>query len=511
MTSSRTDTTAWRSAAWAVAAGVALALAMPGPGIWPLVLVFSGLFLEALRGQRIWWRGGLIGWLAGTVHWLVTVSWVVDVLVGYGGLPILAGWGSLLLMAVILGSTWAVVGAVTVCAPGVWRLALLPAVWTLLEVARRLPPFLFPWNTTAAVLSGKPLLLGALPTWGATGQGWALVALGCALWGLFRSELPRRAMAFAGAVIMLQALALVAARGPESSADDIEVAVIQPGTSLEERWNPAAWPETAERVWRLSASVLAEDPDVLFWPESAMPFRFDGDSMYRRRVLEIARRFGTTVVLNSVAEAQPSGFGNAAFAVTSSGGISRYDKIRLVPFGEYVPSWAKWFFPDALVREVSGFVPGADATPLDAGVPLGMAVCYEVVFPELAFRQVREGAELLATLTNDAWYGDSWALDQHFAQAILRAVETRRWVVRAALTGISGVIDPTGKVIASLGAGEQGAFVETVVPSRQLTLVARIGDWWVWVCVLSLIILWLPKVRRLDSSSGPAGSRARDR
>lgn len=476
-----------RSVGYGVVAGAALGLAVPGPDLWPLALLFPGLLLEALRGETVWWRGGLVGWVAGTVHWLIAVPWVVEVLTGYGGLPVVAGWLSLLLMAMILGSTWAAVALLTVRCSQQWRLWMVPAAWVVLEVVRRYPPFLFPWNTAASVFSGRPTLLAALPTWGVSGQGWALVALGCAMWALMCRTTRRAGMGLLAVVLPLQIAAVLVAPSVKPGSSAISFAVIQPGTTLEERWDPTSWPETTERVWRLSAEVGREGPDVLLWPESAMPYQLDSDAAFRQQIQEFARHAGTSVVLNSVAGVSPAGYSNSAFAVTPEGSISRYDKMRLVPFGEYVPSWAKWFFPDSLVHEVSAFTPGREARPLDVGVPLGMAVCYEIVFPGLAVRQVREGAQVLATLTNDAWYGDSWALDQHFAQAVLRAVETRRWVVRAALTGISGVIDPYGRIVTRIEAGVQGSFVEQVFPSRQLTPVVRFGDWWAYVCAVMVI------------------------
>jgi apolipoprotein N-acyltransferase len=250
-------------------------------------------------------------------------------------------------------------------------------------------------------------------------------------------------------------------------------------------------------VWRLSAEAVAGRPDVILWPESAMPYRIDADPAYRLAVHRLAETHDVVVVLNSVAASPDGGYANAAYAVDPSGSVSRYDKMRLVPFGEYVPAWARWFFTDSLVREVGDFAPGTRVRLLKADVPMGMAVCYEIVFPDLIAAEVRTGAQVLATLTNDAWYGASWALDQHFAQAVLRAVETRRWVVRAALTGISGVIDPTGRVVEHLGAGERGVLLAAVEPSDGVTPAARWCDWWTLLClaVLAGVLLGPPSAR----------------
>ncbi len=469
------------------ASGVVLALALPGPGWWPLVLLFPPLFLEGLRSSSRWWRAGLLGWFGGILHWMVSCHWVTDVLAGYGGFPVAGAWGGLLVMGIFLGSTWAPVAALTVIVSLRRRVAVFPALWILAEVARRYPPFLFPWNTTASALSGRPEFLGSLPTWGATGLGWALVCCGTGLWAVARPSTRCVGMAVLGTSGLCLMGATVIAPGFEPAGETVSVALIQPGTTLEERWDPGSWPLTAERVWELSEAAASSRVDLVLWPESAMPFRLGSDEAYRAQVAGFTSRSGAAVILNSIADDGAGGLTNSAFAVRPDGAVDRYDKVRLVPFGEYVPGWGRLFVSDSLVREVGAFTAGKEAAPVDAGLPVGVAVCYEIVFPNVIGREIREGAAVIATLTNDAWYGTSWALDQHFAQAILRAVEGRRWVVRAALTGISGAIDPSGRVVERLDAGRQGLLIAGIVPGCRLTPSVRWGDWWVWICGIAVI------------------------
>jgi apolipoprotein N-acyltransferase len=167
----------------------------------------------------------------------------------------------------------------------------------------------------------------------------------------------------------------------------------------------------------------------------------------------------------------------------------RYDKVHLVPFGEFVPVWARLAFTESLVREVGAFTPGKKPVVLPAHVPMGVAICFEVVFPDLIAAQVRGGAQLLTTLTNDGWYGFSWAPRQHFAQVRLRAAETQRWFARAALTGISGFIDPMGRVVSRLDVGEAGILSESVQPMTGLTPRVRFGDWWAMLCAAASILI----------------------
>ncbi|RLE26370.1 MAG: apolipoprotein N-acyltransferase [Acidobacteria bacterium] len=478
-----------RSAGLAASAGVVLALALPGLNWWPLVFVFPALFLESLRMPMRWWHAAVLGWFAGMVHWIVASHWVVDVLAGFGGFPVLGAWGGLVVMGLFLGSTWIPVAVVMAVVAPRTRPLIFPAVWILAEVARRYSPYLFPWNTTASCLADMPSLLGSLSVWGATGLGWGLVAVGTGAWALCLGTTRRIGVVVIGVAIVIIGTMTLIAPGPEYSGKAFTVALIQPGTSMEERWDPEMWPETTERVWALSQAASAQSPDLIVWPESAMPYRFDSDVRYRRQIREFSRSAGSVVVLNSVGRTADGGYTNSAFAQRPDGVVSRYDKVRLVPFGEYVPLWGRVFVSDSLVREIGAFTAGTEIVPLDAGIPLGLAVCYEIVFPNVVARQVRAGAQVLATLTNDAWYGTSWALDQHFAQAILRAVETRRWVIRAALTGISGAIDPSGHVVDRLEAGKQGLLLVELQPAVGRTPVVRWGDWWAWVCVVMVCVV----------------------
>lgn len=476
-----------RSAGFAAGAGVVLALALPGLNWWPLVFVFPALFLESLRPLKRLWQTALLAWFAGMVHWMVASHWVIDVLAGFGGFSVLGAWGGLMVMGLFLGSTWIPVALLTVAATPRMRVLVFPAVWILAEVARRYSPYLFPWNTTASCLAGEPQILASLSVWGATGLGWALIAVGTGLWALCCRSTRRLGLTMIVTAGLAAGVMTLVAPGPEFSGEDLTVALVQPGTTLEERWNPEMWPETAQRVWTLSREAAAHAPDVVLWPESAMPYRFDTDQIYRRQVFEFAQATGSAVILNSMGSTPEGGTTNSAFALRPDGVVSRYDKVRLVPFGEYVPLWGRLIVSDSLVREVGAFTAGIEARPLDVGIPLGLAVCYEIVFPNVVGRQVRAGAEVLATLTNDAWYGTSWALDQHFAQAVLRAVETRRWVVRAALTGISGAVDPFGQVVQRLDAGKQGVLIVEIRPAVGRTPAVRWGDWWAWLCGIIVV------------------------
>lgn len=474
----------------AAASGLALALAMPGPGLWPLLPLAPILLLEALQRVRGRLAPWLAGWLAGTVFWAVATNWVVPVMHHYGGLPRLLALGCLLGMGAILGSLWALAAGLSAAVGPAARIWLFPAAWVAAGALQRFPPFGFVWTGPAAALVGQPWATRTLSVWGASGLEWCVLAAGAGLWGMLHGGLRLRgalALAAAGAGAFAAAT-LSPATTP--AGEPLMVAVIQPGTTLEQKWDPAQAQESADRVWSQTAEAAVLGADLVLWPESAVPYRIENDPAFRATLERYAAELGIEIVLNAIGATPQGGYANSAYLVTPQG-VSpvRYDKIHLVPFGEYVPRWARLAFADSLVREVGAFSPGREPALLPAAVPLGVAICFEVVFPGHSAAQARAGAELLVTLTNDGWYGYSWAPHQHFAQVRLRAAETGRWFARAALTGISGFVGPGGEVVSRLEVGERGVLVEPVQPRTGLTPRARLGDWWAALCAVAASVL----------------------
>ncbi|MEJ2581585.1 MAG: apolipoprotein N-acyltransferase, partial [Acidobacteriota bacterium] len=330
----------------------------------------------------------------------------------------------------------------------------------------------FTWTGPASAFVDCPWLMNSLPVWGATGLAWWAVAMSSALWGFFQFDTRRSAALALGFSVVAVVVATAVAPTAEPAGEPLQVTVRQPGTSLEEKWDPSQAGEIADRVWAMTAETAVRGAELVLWPESAVPYRLDVDPAYREMVEQMAERMEVEIILNAIAAIDDGRYANSAYLVNGDG-VSRLA------------------FTDSLVREVGGFSPGEEPVVMPARVPLGIAICFEVVFPDLPVREVRRGAQLLVTLTNDGWYGFSWAPHQHFAQVRLRAAETRRWFARAALTGISGFVDPAGKVVSQLAVGQTGALAESVQPMTGLTPRVRFGDWWAILCGAAVVAILL--------------------
>jgi apolipoprotein N-acyltransferase len=458
----------WRRPLLAVAAGLAMAVALPGVGLWPLIFAVPGLLRRALGGVT-GWRAFGVGWLAGLAQWLVAVAWVVIVLNRYGNLGLPLALVGLVLMVSILALGWGLVALGVQRSRESWRPWVLPLA---------LAAWIFPWNPAASSVAGVPLALLPAPVIGAAGLSLVLFLFGAGL-DLLMSRGTRKA----GAVTVVVALALwggsaALAPGFEASGAGVRVAAIQPNVPLEMRWDADKLRTIEDRVWRLTEQAKAQGAAWVVWPESAVPRLLEHDSEFRDEVESRARRHGIWLLLGSI------GFGaggdqyfNSVYSASPVGlAPQRYDKVHLVPFGEYVPTVGLLPFLRPLVHEVGGFTPGTSLQPLPGPAgPVGVAVCYEVAYPSLSAGEVKLGAEVLATITNDGWYGDSAAPRQHLALVILRAAECRRHVVRAANTGISALIDPYGRITERLGFGREGMITGKVVPGRRVTPYVAFG------------------------------------
>jgi apolipoprotein N-acyltransferase len=285
----------------------------------------------------------------------------------------------------------------------------------------------------------------------------------------------------------------------------VRVGLVQGNVDQGVKWDPARAGEIFARHVRLTEQVADAGAHLVLWPESSTPFYFeqDAESVLLR---DLARRRGIHLLIGSDQwePGRPARIYNAAFLVNpdgATGGV--YRKVHLVPFGEYVPAKRLLFFAAPLVEAVSDFSPGSRVNTLSVGEGrLSVAICYEVVYPGLIREGIRNGSALLTTITNDAWFGRSSAPAQHFAMAAMRAIEQGRYLVRAANTGISGVVDPYGRVLLASDLFVEGAWTADVRLIEERTFYGRTGEWIVWISlaltVLALVTA-LTKVRKKDT------------
>ncbi len=429
-----------------------------------------------------------IPWIAHTVHRFGAVSWPV------AGL-------ALALAAAICAVPFAVMGLLYAwVAPrsAAGTVATFGAAWVFQELFRTTVWIFggFPWALLANPLADVPQLLGTAALGGVFLSSLLLAALNAALFvALTRRARNSRLAWLAGATLAALVAGAAGPRLPRVSGEFLKVGVVQPNVPQDLRWEAG----TAERLFadledQTRGLCRHGRPVLVLWPESAAPYAWSFAPAFRDRVVALCKELDIAILLSTVWSDEPddpaAAFYNAALLVTKDGPVRPpYFKQRLVPFGEYVPLAGLLRRVRPISRAVpSAFTPGKGTTVLSLGSwRLGGAVCYEVVYPWIAREETRAGADLLFTLTNDAWYGRAGAQRQHWQSAVVRAIETGRPLVRAAITGISGAVDATGRTLVTLDPDVKGAFsVLFERPSAPPPAVAA-GDAVAWVCAAGLL------------------------
>jgi len=280
----------------------------------------------------------------------------------------------------------------------------------------------------------------------------------------------------------------------------ISALLVQPNIPQDLKWDPGFLDETMRRLLRLSTQS-PKPADLIIWPESATPFFFQSEPAYREHVVSTVQHSGARLLFGSPSF-EDSGSGqryfNSAFLMEAGGNVvGRYDKMHLVPWGEYVPLQRLFPFINRLVTGIGDFSPGDGIRLLPAGqATLATLVCYEIIFPNLTRMFVRLGGTCIVNITNDAWFGRTCAPYQHLSMAVLRAVENKRFLLRAANTGISAVIAPTGEILARTGLFSEAALPAAVTALESMTVYTRIGDVFAWLCVFACAALLLAAQRR---------------
>jgi apolipoprotein N-acyltransferase len=495
-----------------------------GGWLEPVALVGLVPLLWVLRGARPRRAFGL-GTLAGAVFFLASLYWLDVAMTTFGHMPRVLSIPVLFLLVGFLSLFWGLAFWASVRCRIRLRIPVqvsLPLIWVALEFLRNYVLTGFPWaglGTTQV----RTLWLAQLSSLG----GVYLVAFAVVLtngvlealwaWTRRRAPLPRWSaagwaalLAFAG---IYSAVRLLPFPAP-GDAVRVKAAVIQGNLDEKAGLRGAAGQRWVfARMLHASKGALAEGARLVVWPEGTLPDAVDPRT---RSFANLAgrSRLGSgdppaELVVGGIARGTEQGktkMTNSAFLVDDRFTIlDRYDKRHLVPFGEYVPAARilpyQWFVPEWVVF----FTPGPDHEPMESrSGRLGMLICYEAIFPEIAAESVDEGAQILVNITNDSWYGVSSAPYQHLAISRMRAIETGRYILRAANTGVSAIIDPVGRVVVqtSLGLSPAGgnrisrrdlvpptSLVGTVALLDGKTVYGVIGDLFAWVCALAALVL----------------------
>ncbi len=482
------------NAALALLSAVLLILAFPKFNlVWLAPVALAPLLVAAVREMRPL-RRFLWGWMAGVVYWFGVCYWIQFVLSYHGGLGDAAGWAVFMLFcfakALHMGVfTW----LAGILMRRWWAIPAVAALWVAVEVTHG--PLGFAWLAlgNAGIDMGYPLRLA--PITGVYGISFVFVMMSAGL-ALAVLRRPRLELLW---LIMLPFLGFLpdlppAARGHETAL------LNQPNISETAEWTASSLDDMERNQVALSlrSALLqaSKPPSIIVWPEVPAPFYYYEDQRFRTYIDTLARAAHAYVLLGVVAHTAEGAPLNSATLVSPAGiAVSRYDKVNLVPFGEFVP-WPFGALATKISTEVGDFAAGRRVvvSPVD-GHRIGAFICYESVFPNFVRKFADDGAEVLFNISNDGWFGHSAARLQHLEIVRMRAAENRRWILRSTNDGITATIDAAGRLRGRLPLYVQATSYTGFNYESQKTLYTRFGDWFPLLCAtLAIACLIAQKV-----------------
>lgn len=474
-----------------IASGLLLTLSLPKPDFYPLAWVALAPLLVAIMQAPSLWRAAWVSYVAGGVFFGATCYWITETMMVYGGLDVLSSVGIGVLFSVTYALYFVVFGTAVYVAAHRWGprgVLLASPLWVTVEFMRAHWFTGFPWMLSGYALVPFTGLLQVVSWTGIYGLSFIATAINSlfALAAMKRS--PRWLSAAAVAAIILSSFPLLQANGAGAREEPVAVRLVQTNIPLDQAWEKPATDELLDELSGLSEPSRGGRSNLIVWPETPAPFYLNEDVDFRSRIQKIARKSGAYVLLGYVDRIGESPSNSAAVVDREGDIVSRYDKMHLVPFGEYVPLKRLLFFAESLTRQVGDFVPGTEYTisPLDHH-RLSTAICYESIFPDLVREFVKRGSELIVVITNDGWFGESSAPFQHLRMGVVRAAENRRYVVRAANTGISAIIDPYGRIEGRTPIGQRMILEGTARFRSDRTFYTEHGDLFAWLNVVASI------------------------
>lgn len=455
-------------------------------------------------------KAALFGFVTGMVFYNSGLSWINNTLINYGNLHWILSFAVLGLLSAYLSFFIALFCYFLRRVYGENRIQfflLAPVLWVSLEYLRSThSEYGFSWlGLGYSQFQSLPVIQAAEWT-GVYGISWLILLVNSGLflsWKCWREQQQndlelKTGWRILSVTLLVFALWLIYGSmtlsrysSPETQYEKLKVGLIQGNVEQFMKWNPVYQNLVINKYKDLTLKAAKENPDLIIWPETATPYYFEESQTETEMMRNLAREIKIPILFGSPHRENIKGeviYFNSAYLLSESGEtLSRYDKMHLVPFGEFVPFRKILFFIEKLVVMIGDFGRGTEATVMEtAGNRAGVSICYELIFPDLIRQAVKNGANFLVNITNDAWFGKSPASYQHMSMGALRAVENRVPLVRAANTGISGTIEATGKIKDETKLFVDDFRITQIVPATGgKTFYTRYGDVFSWLCLFA--------------------------
>ncbi|HVA17752.1 MAG TPA: apolipoprotein N-acyltransferase, partial [Candidatus Dormibacteraeota bacterium] len=491
----------------AVGSGLALSFSFPNYNLPLLAWISVALLMLASLGARTR-DAALYGFINGALFYPLSVPWIDTVMQQYGNVSPLASAGILALVT-LAGALFPLAFAILISRAGKRSLgaacALAPFLWVALEFARaHLPIIGFPWNLIGYAASGNLAFVQITSVTGIFGLSLLIVGFNALLVWAIASPSSKSRRSVLVTMLILVVAAKVGSRFVPVAPADHAAHLVQTNFPQSESY-PANWMDLhaadMQQLESISIDAAKKSPGVIIWPEVPAPFSLQ-DPKFAAVADEIAKDSGSDFLVGVVdwklgPDRQWLASNSAVLLDPAGQREFTYDKMHLVPFGEYVPLRRWLTFAKSLTAGISDFTPGHTYTAGNLpGGQFSVFICYESIFPALVRRFAANGAELLVNISNDGWFGRSSAAAQHLMMARVRAVENRRWLLRDTNTGFTVDVDPYGRIVAHLAPFKRAELDAPYGFRSDVTPYTRFGDWLAWLCVLATLALLVAALTR---------------
>ena len=431
-----------------------------------------------------------IGYIAGLSHFLTLLYWIPYPISKYGHVPVYISIFPYLLLCMYLSLFFGMF--CWLCCKKKSSLIFYPACWVATEFLREKLLTGFPWCLLGYSQYKSLHLIQLADIVGIYGISFFIILINTSIYLAIKKEISINNIFLVLALIFLcYGYGEYKLRTPLSYRP-IKAAIIQGNIDQSVKWNPIYQAKTIDTYLKLTYSVSKKRASLIVWPETSVPFYFQDGGRFADLIYKASKK--RILILGSPAYEKKKDkffYFNRAYLIANEKAISFYDKVHLVPFGEYVPLKKMLFFINRLVPAAGDFSPGKGIFPLRyKNISAGLMICYEVIFPEIARTHVKNGANILVNMSNDAWFGRTSAPYQHLSMAVLRAVENRRFLIRATNTGISAFIDPCGRIITKSKIFKKQVLIANVgLVNNHKTIYCKYGDFFAYLNLLYIILV----------------------
>ena len=452
------------------------------------------------------------GFVFGLVYFFGTLYWIYHSINFYGGVSFVASIAIVFLLCCYMSmypAIFAYFFSSFIKRTKLPALLIGPVLWVVLEFVRSYAFTGFPWSSIGYSQYRFLSIIQISDITGVYGISFLVIAFNCAIVDLFLlksriRQMPLYPLSYTVIGLLLLCLVIVSSLGygfwrlgQERPGRMIKASVVQGNIEQDKKWEPAFQRYVLETYVGLSLQAAESSPDIILWPETAVPFFFAEDkenSAYLeqfQQTLNSYLLFGSVLIKKNASQQQF--LTNSVILLDKEGKIDyQYDKIHLVPFGEYVPLRSVLFFIDKLVVGIGDYLPGNQYIKADTEFgSFASLVCYEIIFPGLVRKFYARNGDFMVNITNDAWFGKTAGPYQHFSIAVFRAIENRKPVVRSANTGISGFIDSNGRILSRTELFQRQVVSKEIKTDTTLSVYSYYGDLFMYFCIVISAMLFI--------------------